>query len=92
MTDRAAPARLYIAFDDTDTLDADRGTGKVGRWFEDELPDGCRLWAVIRQQLLVHPDVPYTSHNCWPTSNAMHASRPASPRASRAASPRWHST
>ena len=63
MTDRAAPARLYIAFDDTDTLDADRGTGKVGRWFEDELPDGCRLWAVIRQQLLVHPDVPYTSHN-----------------------------
>ena len=61
----AAPrrARLYVAFDDTDTIDADRGTGKVGRWFEDELPDGCRLWAVVRQQLLVHPDVPYTSHN-----------------------------
>ena len=56
-------ARLYVAFDDTDTVDADRGTGKVGRWFEDELPDGCRLWAVVRQQLLVHPDVPYTSHN-----------------------------
>jgi tRNA(Ile2) C34 agmatinyltransferase TiaS len=61
----AAPrlARLYVAFDDTDTIDADRGTGKVGRWFEEELPDGCRLWAVVRQQLLVHPDVPYTSHN-----------------------------
>jgi hypothetical protein len=56
-------ARLFVAFDDTDTIDADRGTGKVGRWFEDELPDGCRLWAVVRQQLLVHPDVPYTSHN-----------------------------
>ena len=56
-------ARLYVAFDDTDTIDADRGTGKVGRWFEDELPDGCRLWAVVRQQLLVHPDVPFTSHN-----------------------------
>ena len=55
--------RLYVAFDDTDTIDADRGTGKVGRWFEDELPDGCRLWAVVRQQLLVHPDVPFTSHN-----------------------------
>lgn len=56
-------ARLYVAFDDTDTIDADRGTGEVGRWFEDELPHGCRLWAVVRQQLLVHPDVPYTSHN-----------------------------
>jgi tRNA(Ile2) C34 agmatinyltransferase TiaS len=55
--------RLYVAFDDTDTLDADRGTGKVGRWFADELPDGWALWAVVRQQLLVHPDVPYTSHN-----------------------------
>jgi hypothetical protein len=56
-------ARLYVAFDDTDTIDADRGTGKVGRWFEEVLADGCRLWAVVRQQLLVHPDVPYTSHN-----------------------------
>jgi hypothetical protein len=55
--------RLYVAFDDTDTLDADRGTGKVARWFADELPDGCSIWGVVRQQLLVHPDVPYTSHN-----------------------------
>jgi hypothetical protein len=55
--------RVYVAFDDTDTLDADRGTGKVGRWFADELPDGWTMWAVVRQQLLVHPDVPYTSHN-----------------------------
>lgn len=55
--------RAYVAFDDTDTIDADRGTGKVGRWFQDELPAGCRLWAVVRQQLFVHPDIPYTSHN-----------------------------
>jgi tRNA(Ile2) C34 agmatinyltransferase TiaS len=55
--------RFYIAFDDTDVLGADRGTGKVGRWFEDKLPQGFRLWGVVRQQLLVHPDVPYTSHN-----------------------------
>ena len=61
--DETPGTRLYVAFDDTDTLDADRGTGKVGRWFEDELPEGCRLWGVVRQQLLVHPDVPYTSHN-----------------------------
>jgi tRNA(Ile2) C34 agmatinyltransferase TiaS len=63
VTDPAPSARMYVAFDDTDTLDADRGTGKVGRWFEEELPDGCSLWGVVRQQLLVHPDVPYTSHN-----------------------------
>ncbi len=55
--------RVYVAFDDTDNLGADRGTGKVGRWFADDLPPGVRLWAVARQQLLVHPDVPYTSHN-----------------------------
>jgi tRNA(Ile2) C34 agmatinyltransferase TiaS len=55
--------RFFIAFDDTDVLGADRGTGKIGRWFEDKLPEGCRLWGVVRQQLLVHPDVPYTSHN-----------------------------
>ncbi|HMK92381.1 MAG TPA: hypothetical protein VK576_05225 [Thermoleophilia bacterium] len=55
--------RAYVAFDDTDTIDADRGTGKVGRWFADRLPAGCRSVGVVRQQLLVHPDVPYTSHN-----------------------------
>jgi hypothetical protein len=55
--------RLYVGFDDTDTIDADRGTGQLARWFGDELPGGCRVWAVVRQQLLVHPDVPYTSHN-----------------------------
>jgi hypothetical protein len=64
MTGRASGlARLYVAFDDTDNAGADRGTGKIGRWFEDQLPAGCTLWGVVRQQLLVHPDVPYTSHN-----------------------------
>ena len=55
--------RIYIGFDDTDTLGADRGTGKLARWFEQELPDGCRLWGVVRQQLLLDPAIPYTSHN-----------------------------
>ena len=75
--------RVYVAFDDTDNLGADRGTGKVGRWFADDLPAGVRPWAVVRQQLLVHPDVPYTSHNSsavcvlevdpalWPASPSM---------------------
>jgi hypothetical protein len=44
-------------------LGADRGTGKLVRWFSDKLPEGCSTWGVVRQQLLVHPDVPYTSHN-----------------------------
>lgn len=55
--------RVYIGFDDTDHVHADRGTGKLARWFEDALPEACRLWGVVRQQLLVHDDVPYTSHN-----------------------------
>jgi tRNA(Ile2) C34 agmatinyltransferase TiaS len=55
--------RAYVCFDDTDTLDCGRGTGKLGRWFLDRLPDGCTSWGVVRQQLLVHPDIPMTSHN-----------------------------
>ena len=55
--------RIYVGFDDTDSLGADRGTGKLARFFEEELPTGCRLWGVVRQQLLLHADVPYTSHN-----------------------------
>jgi len=55
--------KIFIGFDDTDTLDADRGTGKLARWFEKALPDKCHLWGVARQQLLVDPAIPYTSHN-----------------------------
>jgi hypothetical protein len=55
--------RAWVCFDDTDDLDAPQGTGKLARWFEEELPEGCSLWGVVRQQLLVHPSVPYTSHN-----------------------------
>lgn len=55
--------RYYLGFDDTDTLESDYGTGKVARWFEPLLPAGFRLAGVVRQQLLVHPGVPYTSHN-----------------------------
>jgi hypothetical protein len=55
--------RVYVGFDDTDTVSSDRGTGKLARWFERELPDGCGLWGVVRQQLLVDDAIPYTSHN-----------------------------
>lgn len=55
--------KFYIAFDDTDTLDCGRGTGKLARWFEEKLPDNCKMLGVIRHQLLVADDIPYTSHN-----------------------------
>jgi hypothetical protein len=55
--------RIYVGFDDTDTVDSDRGTGKLARWFEDELPKSCRLWGVVRQQLLLDNSIPYTTHN-----------------------------
>ena len=55
--------RAWVCFDDTDNIDAPRGTGKLVRWFEEELPEGCTMWGVVRQQLLVDPAIPYTSHN-----------------------------
>jgi hypothetical protein len=55
--------KIYVGFDDTDNLDCDYGTGKVARWFSRELPKGCRMWGVVRQQLLVDDAIPYTSHN-----------------------------
>jgi len=55
--------RIYIGFDDTDNITADRGTGKLARWFEKEMPEGCRVEGVVRQQLLVDERIPYTSHN-----------------------------
>jgi len=55
--------RIYVGFDDTDNLTADRGTGKLARWFEEELPEGSRMEGVVRQQLLVDERIPYTSHN-----------------------------
>jgi len=55
--------KIYLGLDDTDSLDSDYGTGKVARWFSGELPAGCRMWGVVRQQLLVDDAIPYTSHN-----------------------------
>ncbi len=55
--------RFYIGFDDTDILGANVGTGKLVRRFEQVLPSDCRVWGVVRQQLLVDPAIPYTSHN-----------------------------
>jgi tRNA(Ile2) C34 agmatinyltransferase TiaS len=55
--------KFYVAFDDTDTLDCGRGTGKLARWFADVIPAECKQLMVVRQQLLHSPEVPMTSHN-----------------------------
>jgi hypothetical protein len=55
--------RVYIGFDDTDILNSDFGTGKLARRYERMIPEECKVWGVLRQQLLVDPAIPNTSHN-----------------------------
>lgn len=55
--------KVYVGFDDTDVKGADRGTGKLARWFERKLPQGVRMWGAVRQQLPIIQGIPYTSKN-----------------------------
>lgn len=55
--------KAYLGFDDTDTHDSPYGTGKLVRWFQSALPEGCVCLGVVRQQLFVCDEIPYTSHN-----------------------------
>jgi tRNA(Ile2) C34 agmatinyltransferase TiaS len=55
--------RIFVGFDDTDVAGADRGTGKLARWFERKLPQGVTMWGAVRQQLPVLEGIPYTSKN-----------------------------
>jgi hypothetical protein len=56
--------KILVCIDDTDNLES-RGTGDLATELAEELEK--RGWGrsqfVTRHQLLVHPDVPYTSHN-----------------------------
>jgi len=56
--------KVLICIDDTDNLES-RGTGDLAEQLATEIEE--RNWGrsefVTRHQLLVHPDVPYTSHN-----------------------------
>jgi hypothetical protein len=57
--------RWLVCIDDTDNLES-IGTGKLARWLGAALLERGLLdgeLSVTRHQLLVHPDVPYTSHN-----------------------------
>jgi len=55
---------LLIAIDDTDNTES-IGTGRLSRMLAEELTKQgmIRQTSVTRHQLLVHPDIPYTSHN-----------------------------
>lgn len=55
--------KVYAAFDDTDVIDAELGTGKLVRMLERKLPHGIHMVGVVRHQLLVEDGIPYTSHN-----------------------------
>lgn len=62
--------KILISIDDTDNIDS-RGTGEIAEILAHGIED--RGWGtcgrVTRHQLLVHPDIPYTSHNssmCFP--------------------------
>jgi len=56
--------QIAISIDDTDNIES-RGTGALASLLAEEID--LRNWGtsrfVTRHQLLVHPDIPYTSHN-----------------------------
>ena len=56
--------RIYIGIDDTDNLES-RGTGHRARKLGELLQERglLKLIGVTRHQLLVSPEIPYTSHN-----------------------------
>jgi hypothetical protein len=55
--------KVYLGFDDTDTYGSSYGTGKLVRWFQDAMPEEFTCLGVVRQQLLVCDEIPFTSHN-----------------------------
>ena len=63
---------LLICIDDTDDIDS-RGTGDIAELLAQGLADEglAECGRVTRHQLLVHPDIAYTSHNssmCFPAA------------------------
>jgi tRNA(Ile2) C34 agmatinyltransferase TiaS len=62
--------KVFISIDDTDSIDS-RGTGEIANLLAEGIRSNGwgRCGAVTRHQLLLHPDIPYTSHNssmCFP--------------------------
>lgn len=64
--DLLAPTALLVSIDDTDTVDSEYGTGRISRFLADHLESthgALQVAGSVRQQLLVDPRVPYTTHN-----------------------------
>lgn len=55
---------ILVAIDDTDNLES-RGTGKLAAMLAQNIEEQGwgKAGPITRHQLLVHPDIPYTSHN-----------------------------
>ena len=56
--------RVFIGIDDTDSLEmgaTGRSANQLRKLIEDK--GWGETQAVTRHQLLLHPDIPYTSHN-----------------------------
>lgn len=56
---------LYICIDDTDSKTSEKGTGAIAEELMEMVAErfGAKTTYITRHQLLIHPDVPYTSHN-----------------------------
>lgn len=55
---------ILVSIDDTDNLES-KGTGELAEMISNHIEEmnWGRCFKVTRHQLLVHPDIPYTSHN-----------------------------
>lgn len=57
--------RAIVCIDDTDNRDSRQGTGALAAMLKERIEE--RGWGrsdvIVRHQLFVHPDIPYTSHN-----------------------------
>ena len=56
--------KFYLCIDDTDNIDS-IGTGTIAGYIKEHIEE--QNWAsctqITRHQLLIHEDIPYTSHN-----------------------------
>ncbi len=57
--------RIIVSIDDTDNIESDWGTGELAAQISQTMEERGwgKSYGVTRHQLLVHPDIPYTSHN-----------------------------
>lgn len=57
--------RAIVCIDDTDNRDSKRGTGQLAAELKGLIEEQGwgRSDVIVRHQLFVHPDIPYTSHN-----------------------------